>query len=58
MLRFCAKHGITANKETIWQLVQQFERRAAAVKMTYAPLAQSSSRPVQTSLPFGKPTRI
>lgn len=32
MLRFCAKHGITCNRETIWRIVQREERLVEAVK--------------------------
>lgn len=56
MLRFCAKHGITANKVTIFQKVKAWDALIASLKRRHSPV--SWKPPSQSSLPFGKLTRI
>lgn len=54
MLRFCAKHGITANKEAIWQLVQRFNRDVQAARKACPVLSTESESWKQSLIPFGK----
>jgi len=67
MLRWCAKHGVTCNKETIWNSVKRENSLVEAVKMRMlsepgskswdgsSSLSTSKTEDFeQKSLPFGK----
>lgn len=56
MLRFCAKHGITANKVTIFQKVKAWDALIATMQKRLSPVCLKP--PSQSSLPFGRLTRI
>lgn len=53
MLQFCAKHMITHNRSTIWQLKKQFDMVAANARKSCRAFNLSSNEPAQTSLNFG-----
>jgi len=54
MLRWCAKHGVDVNKETIWRIYQNELRIVEAVKKGLGSPRTPLGKPAQTSLPFGK----
>jgi len=52
-LTFFCRHGITHNRETIWQVVKRFDMDAANAQKKLRGFAVSSTEPTQQSLIFG-----
>lgn len=60
-IRFCAKHGVEVNKETIWQRVKEHRRVRDAVKNRLGGrelLTSSKPSSEQLKLNLPKPERI
>jgi len=52
-LHFFARHGITHNRETIWQLVKRFDTDAASARKRCGLQKLESQSSKQQSLTFG-----
>jgi len=59
-IRFCSKHGVTVNKETIWHAVKRQEAVLDAMKRRLCGVELLSSRKPsqQLELSLGTPSRI